>query len=322
MLKIFPEIKGNRPKVTVVGAGFVGATTAQRIVEKDLADVVLVDIVEGVPQGKALDMVQSAAVEGFDACINGSNDYVPTKDSDVVVITAGLPRKPGMSRDDLLKKNADIVGGVVREIKATSPNSILVIVSNPLDVMTHIAWKESGFEPNRVVGMAGVLDSSRYASFIAMELGVSIKDVRAMVLGGHGDSMVPVPSYSTVNGIPITQLLPKDKIEAINQRTRDGGIEIVNFLKTGSAYYAPSSSAVAMVEAILKDSGRVLPCCSYVKNAYGIQDLFCGVPSKLGRSGVQEIIEIDLEKNDLEALQASANHVKELIEKIGDSHVK
>ncbi len=313
MIKTFPEITGKRPKVTVVGAGFVGATAAQRIVEKDLADVVLVDIVDGVPQGKALDMMESAPIEGFDAKIVGSNDYALTKDSDIVVITAGLARKPGMSRDDLLKKNADIVGGVVSEVVKTSPKSILVVVSNPLDVMTYIAWQRSGFEASRVVGMAGVLDSSRYASFIAMELGVSPKDVCAMVLGGHGDSMVPVPEYSTVNGIPITQLLPAEKIEEINDRTRNGGIEIVNYLKTGSAYYAPSASAVAMVEAILNDSGRILPCCALVKDAYGIKDLYCGVPVRLDRSGVKEVIELKLEPNSLEALQTSASHVKELI---------
>ncbi len=316
MLKVTKDLSKHRPKVTVVGAGFVGATAAQRIVEKDLADVVLVDVVEGLPQGKALDMMESAPIEGFDARIIGSNDYARTEGSDIVVITAGLARKPGMSRDDLLAKNAEIVGGVVDQVAKKSPKAIIIVVSNPLDIMTHLAWKRSGFDAKRVVGMAGVLDSARYASFIAIELGVSVKDVRAMVLGGHGDSMVPVPDYSTVNGIPITQLLPAEKVEAINQRTRDGGIEIVNYLKSGSAFYAPSSSAVAMVEAILTDSGRILPCCAYVNGPYGIKDLFCGVPVRLNRSGVAEIIEIKLNQKDLAALRKSAEHVKELVAKV------
>lgn len=316
MLKITKDLSKSRAKVTVVGAGFVGAGVAQRIVEKELADVVLVDVVDGLPQGKALDMMESAPIEGFDTVIVGANDYELTTNSDIVVITAGLARKPGMSRDDLLAKNAEIVGGVVDQVAKRSPKAILIIVSNPLDIMTHLAWKRSGFDAKRVVGMAGVLDSARYAAFIAIELGVSVKDVRAMVLGGHGDSMVPVPDYSTVNGIPITQLLPADKIEAINQRTRDGGIEIVNYLKTGSAFYAPSSSAVAMVEAILQDSGRVLPCCAYVNGPYGIKDLYCGVPVRLNRSGVAEIIELKLGAKDLEALKKSAEHVKELAAKI------
>jgi len=234
----------------------------------------------------------------------------------VIVITAGLARKPGMSRDDLLAKNAEIVGGVVDQVAKRSPKSIIIVVSNPLDIMTHLAWKRSGFDAKRVIGMAGVLDSARYAAFIAIELGVSMKDVRAMVLGGHGDSMVPVPDYSTVNGIPITQLLSAEKIAEINKRTQDGGIEIVNYLKTGSAFYAPSSSAVAMVEAILTDSGRVLPCCAYVNGAYGIKDLYCGVPVRLNRSGVAEIIELKLSPKDLEALKKSAEQVKELAAKV------
>ncbi len=316
MLKITKDLSKSRPKVTVVGAGFVGAGAAQRIVEKELADVVLVDVVEGLPQGKALDMMESAPIEGFDTCIIGANDYEQTANSDVIVITAGLARKPGMSRDDLLAKNAEIVGGVVDQVAKRSPKSIIIVVSNPLDIMTHLAWKRSGFDAKRVIGMAGVLDSARYATFIAIELGVSVKDVRAMVLGGHGDSMVPVPDYSTVNGIPITQLLPAEKIAEINKRTQDGGIEIVNYLKTGSAFYAPSSSAVAMVEAILTDSGRVLPCCAYVNNAYGIKNLFCGVPVRLNRQGVSEIVEIKLNAKDLSALQKSAEHVKELVAKV------
>lgn len=302
-----------RKKVTVVGAGFVGATAAQRIVEKQLADVVLIDIVEGMPQGKALDMMQSAAVEGFDTQIIGTNDYKDTANSDVVVITAGIARKPGMSRDDLLNTNANIVGAVVDQVVAHSPKAVIVVVSNPLDVMTYLAWKRSGFKAHRVVGMAGVLDASRYACFIAEALNCSIKDVRAMVLGGHGDTMVPVPQYSTVNGVSITQLLSANKIEEINDRTRHGGAEIVKYLKTGSAYYAPSSSTVAMVEAILLDSRRILPVCAYVDDAYGIKDLYCGVPAVLGKKGVEKIIELELNAKDLKALQDSAQAVEDLV---------
>ncbi|NBV41634.1 malate dehydrogenase [bacterium] len=303
-----------RKKVTVVGAGFVGSTAAQRIVEKQLADVVLIDIVEGLPQGKALDMMQSAATEGFDTHIVGTNDYKDTAGSDVIVITAGIARKPGMSRDDLLNTNAGIVGGVVDQLIQYSPDSIIIVVSNPLDVMTHLAWKRSGFAHNRVFGMAGVLDSSRYAMFISEALNCSIKDVRAMVLGGHGDTMVPVPQYTTVNGVPITELLPKETIDAINDRTRTGGAEIVKLLKTGSAYYAPSASSVAMVEAVLLGSRRILPVCAFATGQYGIHNLYCGVPAIVGSSGVEKIIELDLAKPDLEALQASANAVKELAE--------
>jgi malate dehydrogenase len=305
-----------RPKVTVVGAGFVGATTAQRILEKELADVVLIDITEGMPQGKALDMMQSASAENFDGTITGTNDYADTADSDVVVITAGLARKPGMSRDDLLLKNAEIVSGIVDQIVKYSPNTILVTVTNPLDVMSYLAWKRSGFDSKRVIGMAGVLDSSRYNAFISMELGVSSKDVRAMVLGGHGDTMVPVPSISTVNGIPITQLMSKERIEAINQRTRDGGAEIVKLLKTGSAYYAPSASAVAMVEAILLDTGRLLPCCVLLNGEYGVKDVYGGVPVKLGKDGIREIVELKLEKKELKALQQSCKVVESNIQKL------
>ncbi len=306
----------SRKKVTVVGSGFVGSTAAQRIVEKQLADVVLIDISEGLPQGKALDMMQSAAVEGFDTHIIGTNDYKDTAGSDVVVITAGVARKPGMSRDDLLAINAKIVNGVTEQIANYSPNAIIIMVSNPLDVMTHLAWQKSGFKSNRVFGMAGVLDSARYACFIAEELKCSNKDVRAMVLGGHGDTMVPVPQYSTVNGVPITQLIAKDKIDAINDRTRNGGAEIVKLLKTGSAYYAPSASAVAMVEAVLLDSNRILPCCVYLQGEYGVKNLYCGVPAALGKDGVQKIIKLDLNAAELQALQASAKAVEELIEKL------
>jgi len=301
-----------KAKVTVVGAGNVGATAAQRIVEKQLADVVLIDIVEGLPQGKALDMMQSAATEGFDTHITGTNDYADTANSDVVVITAGIARKPGMSRDDLLKTNANIVGSVTEQIVEQSPNAIIIVVSNPLDVMTQLAWTKSGFDSKRVFGMAGVLDSSRYACFIAEALNCSIKDVRPMVLGGHGDTMVPVPQYSTVNGISITELLPAEKIEAINDRTRHGGAEIVKYLKTGSAYYAPSASAVAMVEAVLLDSGRILPCCALLTGQYGVDNLYCGVPVELGRDGIRRIIELPLGDSDLTALQNSVSAVREL----------
>ena len=301
-----------KAKVTVVGAGNVGATAAQRIVEKQLADVVLIDIVDGLPQGKALDMMQSAATEGFDTKIIGTNDYADTANSDVVVITAGIARKPGMSRDDLLNTNANIVGSVTEQIMKYSPNTIIIVVSNPLDVMTQLAWKKSGLDSKKVFGMAGVLDSSRYACFIAEALQCSIKDVRPMVLGGHGDTMVPVPQYSTVNGISITQLLPADKIEAINDRTRHGGAEIVKYLKTGSAYYAPSASTVAMVEAVLLDSGRVLPCCALLTGEYGVNDLYCGVPVEVGANGIRRIIELDLNTKELNDLQASVSAVKEL----------
>lgn len=305
-------------KVTVVGAGHVGATAAQRIVEKQLVDVCLLDIVDGLAQGKALDMMQSAATEGFDTQIVGTTNYEDTANSDVVVITAGIARKPGMSRDDLLATNAKIVGGIVEQIVKYSPNTIIVTVTNPLDVMTQLAWERSGFDSKRVVGMAGVLDSSRYACFIAEALNCSIKDVRAMVLGGHGDSMVPVPQYSTVNGIPITQLLPADKIEEINVRTQNGGAEIVKYLKTGSAYYAPSASAVAMVEAILLDSKRVLPTCALLTGQYGISDIYCGVPVALGENGVERIIELELNDAEKESLQKSANDVKALVEKCAE----
>lgn len=310
------------PKVTVVGAGFVGATAAQRLVEKELAHVVLIDIAEGMPQGKALDMMESASVEHFDATIKGTNDYQDTAGSDLVIITAGLARKPGMSRDDLLFKNAEILSSIVDQIASRSPNAVLLIVTNPLDVMTYLAWKRSGFEPKRVIGMAGVLDSARYNAFISMELGVSQKDVRAMVLGGHGDSMVPVPSISTVNGIPITQLISKERIEAINQRTRDGGAEIVKLLKTGSAYYAPSAAVVAMAEAILRDTGRVLPCCVYLNGEYGIKGVFGGVPVKLGAGGVKEILEVHLTPVELEALKKSCKDVEENVAKLPQEALK
>ncbi len=304
------------PKVTVVGGGFVGATTAQRLVEKEIADVVLIDIVEGMPQGKALDMMESAPVEGFKTKITGTNNYADTKDSDVIVVTAGIARKPGMSRDDLVNTNAGIVGGVITEAVKYSPNAIIVIVSNPLDVMTYLAWKKSGFPTQRVFGMAGELDSARMAYFIAEAVGCNPSDVQAMVLGGHGDEMVPVPQHTKVKGKPITEILPADKIEAINQRTRDGGAEIVKYLKTGSAYYAPSSSVVRMVRAILQDKGEVIPSCVYLTGQYGLKDVYCGVPAKLGRKGIVEVVELPITEEQKKALHVSASHVQENCAKI------
>ena len=306
-----------RSKITVVGGGFVGATTAQRLVEKELGDVMLHDIVEGMPQGKALDMMQSACLEGFDCQIRGTNDPADYKDSDIVIITSGLPRQPGMSRDDLLLKNAEIVGGVADNVKKYAPNAILIVVSNPLDVMTYLVAARTGFPKNKVLGMAGVLDSARFRCFIAMELGVSHRDVEAMVLGGHGDDMVPLARYSTVAGISIEALLPKEKIEAMIDRTRNGGAEIVKLLQKGSAYYAPSSSAVQMAEAILKDLKRVLPCAVWCSGQYGIKDQFVGVPCRLGRKGVEEIIELKLTDEELKQLQASAAHVASSVKKLG-----
>jgi len=298
-------------KVTVVGAGFVGATTAQRLVEKEIANVVLIDVVDGLPQGKALDMMESAPIEGFKTKIIGTNNYADTKDSDVVVITAGLARKPGMSRDDLLLKNAEIVGGIVTEVSKNSPKAIIVMVTNPLDVMTYLAWKKSGFDTHRVFGMAGELDSARCAYFVAEEVGCIPAEVQAMVLGGHGDEMVPVPAHTKAKGKPIAQLIKPERIEAINQRTRDGGAEIVKYLKTGSAFYAPSSSVVRMVRSILQDRNEVIPCCVYMTGQYGIKDVYCGVPVKLGRKGITEIIEISLTEKEKEALHVSAQHVRE-----------
>jgi malate dehydrogenase len=299
-------------KVTVVGAGNVGAMVAQRIVERELADVVVVDILEGIPQGKALDMMESAPVERFDAKISGSNGYDETSGSDVVVITAGLARKPGMTRDDLVLKNSEIVGGVVREIVKRSPNSILIVVSNPLDAMCEVTRRVSGFPRERVFGMAGILDSARMRWFIAEELKVSVENVHAFVLGGHGDTMVPLPRYSTVAGIPLPELLPKETIDRIVQRTRDGGIEIVNYYKTGSAYYAPSAAAAEMVDAVLKDKKKILPCAAYLQGEYGMSDVYLGVPVKLGRRGVEEIVQIELKDDEKAALEKSANAVREL----------
>jgi malate dehydrogenase len=305
-----------RPKMTVVGAGNVGATVAQYTVERELADVVLVDVIEGVPQGKALDLLQAGPVHGYDCMLTGSNGYDETDGSDVVVITAGLARKPGMTRDDLLFKNAEIVGAVVGEVVRRSPQAILILVTNPLDAMVHLAWKKSGFPPERVIGMAGVLDSARFRAFIARELDVSVENVHAFVLGGHGDTMVPLPRYSTVSGIPITELLPPDRIQALVARTANGGAEIVNYLKTGSAYYAPAASVVEMVEVILKDKKKILPCAAYLNGQYGTRGLYVGVPVKLGRRGVEQVIEIRLTADEQAAFQKSVAAVRELVEKL------
>src|SRR4051812_33644791 len=299
-------------KITVVGAGNVGATTAQRIAEKELArTVVMVDVVEGIPQGKGLDQWQSAPIEGFDSRIIGTNTYDETRDSQIVVITAGIARKPGMSRDDLLNTNAGIVKQVSEQIKATSPNAILIVVSNPLDVMSYVAMKVTGFPRERVLGMAGVLDTARYRAFLAEALDVSVRDIQAMVLGGHGDTMVPLLSYTTVSGIPVTQLLDKGNLEKIVDRTRNGGAEIVKHLKTGSAYYAPSSGAVQMVEAIVHDQKRILPCAAWLEGEYGLTGLFLGVPVKVGRRGLEKIIEVDLTNEERDALAKSAEAVRE-----------
>jgi malate dehydrogenase len=305
-----------RSKITVVGAGNVGATAAQYIVEKELGDVVLVDVVEGIPQGKALDLAQAGPVHGYDTALTGSNGYDDTANSDIVIITAGMARKPGMTRDDLLFKNAEIVGSVVEQVARRSPNSILILVTNPLDAMVQLAWKKSGFPPERVIGMAGVLDSSRFRTFIARELNVSVENVTAFVLGGHGDTMVPLPRYSTVAGIPITDLLPKDRIDALVTRTANGGAEIVNYLKSGSAYYAPGASTVEMVEAILKDKKKILPCAAYLNGQYGTRGLYVGVPVKLGRAGVEQIIEIKLMPDEQAAFDKSAASVRELVDKL------
>lgn len=299
-------------KITVIGAGNVGATAALRIAEKQLAkEVVLIDIVEGIPQGKALDMYESGAVALFDTTVLGSNDYKDSADSDIVLITAGLARKPGMSREDLLKINATIIRDVTTEVMKYSANPIIIMVSNPLDVMTFVAWKASGLPKERVIGMAGVLDTARYKNFIAETLDVSMQDISAMVLGGHGDSMVPIVNYTNVAGIPLTELLPQDKIDALVERTRNGGIEIVNYLKTGSAFYAPAASAVEMIEGITKDRKRIIPCTTLLEGQYGIESVFCGVPVKLGKNGVEQILEINLTASELEALRKSAALVEE-----------
>src|ERR1039458_1582993 len=306
-----------RKKVTIVGAGNVGATTAHWIAAKELADVVLIDVVEGIPQGKGLDLLEAMPIAKMDCHIIGTNDYADTANSDIVVITAGIPRKPGMSRDDLLQTNYKIMSDVVGKVTAVSPNSILIIVSNPLDAMAQAAFRQAKFNRERVIGMAGVLDSARFRTFIAEELKVSVENVTAFVLGGHGDTMVPLTRYSTVAGLPITELIGKGKLDAMVQRTRDGGVEIVKYLKTGSAYYAPSAATVEMVEAILKDKKKILPCAAYLQGEYGISGLYVGVPCKLGAKGLEQIIEIKLTADEQAALNKSADAVKELCTVIG-----
>jgi malate dehydrogenase len=303
-----------KSKVTVVGAGNVGATAAQRLAEKELADVVLIDVIEGVPQGKSLDLAQAAPVEKHDSRLTGSNTYEASAGSDIVIITAGIPRKPGMSRDDLLATNRGIMRDVTRQVAKYSPETILIVVSNPLDAMCHVAMEESGFPKNRVIGMAGVLDSARFRAFIAEELKVSVENVHALVLGGHGDTMVPLPRFSTVAGVPITEMMTPERIDALITRTRSGGAEIVGLLKTGSAYYAPASGAVEMAESILKDKNKILPCAVYLEGEYGISGLFVGVPVKLGKNGVEQILELKLSSEEAKALSKSAASVKELLD--------
>ncbi|MGQ9610241.1 MAG: malate dehydrogenase [bacterium] len=303
-------------KVSIIGSGNVGATTALMIVERELADVILIDVIEGIPQGKGLDMAESAPINGFDSKVYGTNDYAEIRGSDIVIVTAGLPRKPGMSRLDLLQKNASIISEISQNIAKYAPASVIIMVTNPVDIMTYHAWKITGFPPNRVVGQAGVLDSARFATFIAMELDISVEDISAMVLGGHGDEMVPLPRYTTVSGIPITELLPTENIEKLIERTRKGGAEIVDLLKTGSAFYAPASAITQMVSAILKDKKRILPCSAYLKGEYGIYDVYVGVPVKLGINGVEEIIKLKLTSSELASLQNSAKVYKEGIQSL------
>lgn len=311
---------GKRAKISVIGAGFVGSTAAHWAASKELGDVTLIDINEGAAQGKALDLMQSSPVEGFDSFVQGGSDYALTKDSDVVIITAGLPRKPGMSRDDLLATNAKIMKDCATQAAKHSPNAVLIVVSNPLDAMCHVALKASGFPRERVVGMAGILDSARFATFIARELNVSAEDVKAFVYGGHGDTMVPMPRYVTVGGIPLTQLMPADKIAQLVDRTAKGGAEIVGLLKTGSAYYAPSSSAVDMAEAIIKDKKRIVPCACLLNGEYGVDNTFVGVLAKLGKNGVEQIMDLEMNDDEKAAFKKSVDAVKELIvamEKLG-----
>jgi len=304
-------------KITIAGAGNVGATTAQRLAEKQLSEeIVLIDIIEGLPQGKALDIWQSGPVELFDTKITGTNYYKDTADSGIVIITSGLPRKPGMTRDDLMNANADIVKSVTEKIVEHSPQCIIIMVSNPLDVMSYVALKISGFEKHRIIGMAGILDTSRFRLFLSQELKISIRDIDAMVLGGHGDSMVPLIGYSTIGGVTISKFLNEKKIKEIVERTKNGGIEIVNYLKTGSAYYAPSSAAVEMVDAIIKNKKRILPCSAWLEGEYGINNTFCGVPVKLGVKGIEQIIELELTPDELNALKISANEVSKNIKKL------
>ncbi len=303
-----------KSKISIIGAGNVGATAAHWIAAKGLGDIVLLDIIEGMPQGKALDLLQSAPINGFNIDINGTNNYEDTKNSDIVVITSGIPRKPGMSRDDLISINTKIVKEVTQNAAKYSPNAILIIVTNPLDAMVYVAAKISNFPKHKVIGMAGILDSARFSTFIAKELNVPVNEIKTMVLGGHGDSMVPLPRYSTVNGKPITGLLSKEKINAIIERTRKGGEEIVNLLKTGSAYYAPAAAVAEMIECILKDKKKILPCAAYCNSEYGVGGYFVGVPVKLGRKGVEEVVELKLNDEEKEAFRKSVEHVKNLVE--------
>jgi malate dehydrogenase len=305
-----------RNKITIIGGGNVGATAAHWAASKELGDVVLVDIVDGMPQGKCLDLFQSSPVELFDARITGTNSYEATANSDIIIITSGLARKPGMSREDLQNKNAEIVADVTRNVAKLSPNAVIIVVTNPLDVMCTVAHRVSGFPKNRVVGMAGILDTARYRAFLAEAMNVSVEDIQALVLGGHGDDMVPLIRYTTVSGVPVSEFLPKDKLDAIVDRTRKGGGEIVSLLKTGSAYYAPSASAVQMAEAILKDKRRLLPCAALLEGEYGINGIFVGVPVILGRNGVEKVVEVSLTLEERQALQASAGRVKEGVDKL------
>ncbi len=309
-----------RKKITVVGCGMVGGTTAQRLAERGYADIVMVDVVDGLAQGKALDLAEAGPIVGFDARVTGGTvprDYELTAGSDVVVFTSGAPRKPGMSRDDLLFTNQKIVEQNVKEIARHSPDCVLLMVNNPLDAMAHLAYKVSGFSPQRVVGQAGVLDTARFRTFLAQELNVSVESVQAYVLGGHGDDMVPLTSYTTAGGVPVSKLLPADRLEAIVERTRKGGQEIVDLLKTGSAFQAPSAAVAQMVDSILLDKGQILPCAAYLNGQYGIDDLFCGVPVKLGAGGIEEIVQIDLSEDERAALQRTAGSVRELVKKMG-----
>ncbi len=305
-----------RKKISVIGAGFVGSTCAHWAASKELGDVVLLDINEGAAKGKALDLFEASPVEGFDSKIIGTSDYKDTKDSDVVIITAGIPRKPGMSRDDLLATNAKIMKSVCTGIKENAPNSVVIIVSNPLDAMAFVAKETLGFPKNRIIGMAGVLDSARFRSFVAEATNISVKDIHAFVLGGHGDTMVPMPRHCSVGGVPLLEMLPKDKVEALLERTRKGGAEIVGLLKTGSAYYAPSASAVAMAEAIVKDQQRILPCAAFLEGEYGVNGMFLGVPCQLGGNGLEKVIEVDLNETEKAGLQNSINAVKNLVESL------
>lgn len=306
-----------RAKISIIGAGQVGATAAHWAAAKELGDIVLVDIIEGLPQGKALDLWEAGPIEDFDAAVVGTNGYDETADSDVVVITAGIPRKPGMSREDLLSTNRSIIEEVVSEVAERSPEAVLIMVTNPLDTMTYLAKRVSGFPKNRVLGQAGILDSTRFRTFVAAELGVSVEDIHALVLGGHGDAMVPLPGYCTVSGVPVTQLLPEGRIDAIVERTRKGGGEIVALLKQGSAFYAPGAAVVQMAEAIIKDKKRILPCSAYLEGEYGLEDIYFGVPVKLGKEGVEEVLEVELTDEERAALERSAQAVKDSIGELG-----